>query len=147
MRMLSLHIIKSMVNMHFKWFSPKHIISESHRLQKLIFLPAVNRHPIGFDGVRNPEAKFSCWGPFNRREKNMCSEHTHIFKKHIINMHVYANRRKVRLIENNDKCRYLKNWHVKGLCIRCFFCRSPPRFLFGVVRQFCRFWIWSNTEC
>jgi hypothetical protein len=24
---------------------------------------------------------------------------------------------------------------------------SPPRFLFGVVKQFCRFGIWSNTQC
>jgi hypothetical protein len=23
---------------------------------------------------------------------------------------------------------------------------SPPRFLFGVVKQFCRFGIWSNTQ-
>jgi hypothetical protein len=24
---------------------------------------------------------------------------------------------------------------------------SPPRFLLGVVKQFCRFGIWSNTQC
>jgi hypothetical protein len=24
---------------------------------------------------------------------------------------------------------------------------SPPRFLFGVVKQFCRFGIWSNIQC
>jgi hypothetical protein len=24
---------------------------------------------------------------------------------------------------------------------------SPPRFLFLVVKQFCRFEIWSNTQC
>jgi hypothetical protein len=24
---------------------------------------------------------------------------------------------------------------------------SPPRFLFGVVKQFCRFGIWSHTQC
>jgi hypothetical protein len=27
--------------------------------------------------------------------------------------------RKIRLIESNVKCRYLKNWLVKGLCGRC----------------------------
>ena len=27
--------------------------------------------------------------------------------------------RKIRLIESNAKCRYLKNWLVKGLCGRC----------------------------
>jgi len=24
---------------------------------------------------------------------------------------------------------------------------SHPRFLFGVVKQFCRYGIWSNTQC
>ncbi len=24
---------------------------------------------------------------------------------------------------------------------------SPPSFLFWVIQQFCRFWIWSDTEC
>ncbi len=24
---------------------------------------------------------------------------------------------------------------------------SPPKFLGGVVKQFCRIWIWSHTEC
>jgi hypothetical protein len=24
---------------------------------------------------------------------------------------------------------------------------SPPRFLFGVEKQFCKFGIWSNTQC
>jgi hypothetical protein len=38
-----------------------------------------------------------------------------------------AIRRKIRLIESNAKCRYLKNWHVKGICGRCFiFLRLPP---------------------
>ncbi len=31
-------------------------------------------------------------------------------------------RRKIRLIECNAKCRYLKNWPVTGLCGRCFIC-------------------------
>jgi hypothetical protein len=36
-------------------------------------------------------------------------------------------RRKIRLIECNAKCRYLKNWPLKGLCGRCFiFLRPPP---------------------
>ncbi len=34
--------------------------------------------------------------------------------------------RKIRLIEGNAKCRYLKNWPVKGLCGRCFICLRPP---------------------
>jgi hypothetical protein len=32
----------------------------------------------------------------------------------------WCSRRKIRLIECNAKCRYLKNWPVKGLCGRCF---------------------------
>jgi hypothetical protein len=32
----------------------------------------------------------------------------------------WCSRRKIRLIECNDKCRYLKNCPVKGLCGRCF---------------------------
>jgi hypothetical protein len=43
----------------------------------------------------------------------------------------------------------LKNWPVKGLSGRCLFVSgplpSPRRFLFGVVKHFCRFGIWSNT--
>ncbi len=38
-------------------------------------------------------------------------------------------RRKIRLIECNAKCRYLKNWPVKGLCCRCFVCLRPPPLL------------------
>ena len=38
-------------------------------------------------------------------------------------------RRKIRLIESNVKCRYLKNWPVKGLCGRCFICLRPPPLL------------------
>ncbi len=36
-----------------------------------------------------------------------------------------AQRRKIRLIENNAKCRYLKSWPVKGFCDRCFICLRP----------------------
>jgi hypothetical protein len=49
--------------------------------------------------------------------------------------HSIRNRRKIRLIES-----YLKN--VLGLCGRCLSVRDPPpcpRFLFGVLSQFCRF--------
>ncbi len=35
-------------------------------------------------------------------------------------------RRKIRLIESNAKCRYLKNWPVKGHCGRCFICLRSP---------------------
>ncbi len=38
-------------------------------------------------------------------------------------------RRKIRLIESNAICRYLKNWPVKGLCGRCFICPKPPPLL------------------
>jgi hypothetical protein len=37
--------------------------------------------------------------------------------------------RKIRLIESNAKCRYLKNLPVKGLCARCFIRLSPSRLL------------------
>ncbi len=37
--------------------------------------------------------------------------------------------RKIRLIENNAKCRYLKNQPVKGLSGRCFICLRPPPLL------------------
>ncbi len=60
-----------------------------------------------------------------------------------------SNRRKIRLIEDNAKCLHLKNWHVKRLCGRVFsvWGPSPPRTLFGVVKQFHKFWMWSDTEC
>ncbi len=34
-------------------------------------------------------------------------------------------RRKIILIECNDKCRYLNKLTCKGLCGRCFICRGP----------------------
>ncbi len=44
---------------------------------------------------------------------------------------------------------FLKNLPVKALGGRCLsICGPlPPRFLFGMVKQFCRFGIWSNTQC
>ncbi len=44
---------------------------------------------------------------------------------------------------------FLKNLLVKVLGGRCLSMWGPlpPRFLFGVVKQFCRFGIWSNTQC
>jgi hypothetical protein len=38
-------------------------------------------------------------------------------------------RRKIRLIECNAKCRYLKNLLVKELCGWCFICLGPPPLL------------------
>jgi hypothetical protein len=43
-------------------------------------------------------------------------------------------------IDTKAECRHLKNLPVKGLCGRCLSVPiSPPRFLFGLVWQFCRF--------
>ncbi len=59
-------------------------------------------------------------------------------------------RRKVRLIESNEKYRHQKNWPVMGLWGRCLSVWGPPPLLgycLGVVLQFCRFWIWSDKEC
>ncbi len=39
---------------------------------------------------------------------------------------VQTDRRKIRLIESNAKCRYLKIWPVNGLCGSCFICLRPP---------------------
>ncbi len=36
-----------------------------------------------------------------------------------------SNRRKIRLIEGNAKCRHLKNWPVQGLCGRRLSVRCP----------------------
>jgi hypothetical protein len=49
-----------------------------------------------------------------------------------------TDRRNIRLIEGNAKCRHLKDWPVKGLCGRCLSVWGPfpPRFSFGVVKQF-----------
>ncbi len=46
-----------------------------------------------------------------------------------------ASPRKIRLIECNAKCRYLKSLPVKGLCGRCFFCLSPPPLLWPHIPQ------------
>ncbi len=35
-------------------------------------------------------------------------------------------------------------WRQLFICLKA---PSPPRFLFGVVKQFCRFGIWSNAQC
>jgi hypothetical protein len=44
-------------------------------------------------------------------------------------------RRKIRLIESNAKCRHLKNFPVKGLGAGGYLSEapSPPKFLFWVV--------------
>ncbi len=38
---------------------------------------------------------------------------------------VSSSRRKIRLIEDNAKCRHLKNWSVQGLCGRCLSVWGP----------------------
>jgi hypothetical protein len=50
-------------------------------------------------------------------------------------------RRKIRLIENTAKWRYLKSWPVKELCCSVYLSQAPshPMFLFGVVKQFVGF--------
>jgi hypothetical protein len=48
--------------------------------------------------------------------------------------------RKIRLIESNAKCRYLKKLTYKGTLRQVFICLWPPLllgFLFGMVKQFC----------
>ena len=55
-------------------------------------------------------------------------------------------RRKIRLIESDAKCRYLKNRDFAA-GVYLSEAPSPPRVLFGVVKQLCRFAIWSNTQC
>jgi hypothetical protein len=42
----------------------------------------------------------------------------------------------------NPKCRLLL-----AACVYLSDAPSPPRFLFGVVKQFCMFGIWPNTQC
>ncbi len=46
------------------------------------------------------------------------------------------------------ECRLFKKFACKGTWRQVFICLwalSPHRFLFGVVKQFFRFWVWSNT--
>jgi hypothetical protein len=57
-------------------------------------------------------------------------------------------RRKIRLIEGNVKCRYLKKLTCKGT-FRQFYlseAHSLPRLLFGVVKQFCRYLIRNRVQ-
>ncbi len=60
-------------------------------------------------------------------------------------------RRKIRLnLESNAKCRHLKKGIWKGTLQQVFICLRPHPFLdfcLGVVEQFCKFWIWSDTDC
>ncbi len=65
----------------------------------------------------------------------------------------------INYIDTKAKCRHLKNLPAKGLCAlrqmhgRRNFKNTNPLMsslmviLLGVVKQFCRFWIWSETEC
>ncbi len=51
--------------------------------------------------------------------------------------------------ESHSRCSYLKKLTCKRTLRQEFICPRPPyppRFLLGVVKQFCRFWIWSETE-
>jgi hypothetical protein len=53
-----------------------------------------------------------------------------------------AQRRKNRLIESNEKYRYLTKIDLERDCAAGVYLSeapSPPRFLFGVVKQICRF--------
>jgi hypothetical protein len=54
------------------------------------------------------------------------------------------------LQNKTPKCRlFLKIDQLRYLATGAYISEapSPPRFLFGVVPQFCRFGIWSNTQC
>ncbi len=57
-------------------------------------------------------------------------------------------RRNIRLIESNDKMSLSKKIYLyRDFAAGVYLSEapSPPRFLFGVVKQFNRFWIWSDT--
>ncbi len=51
-------------------------------------------------------------------------------------------RRKIRLIECNDKCRYLNKLTCKGICGRCFICLRPPPLLPPLTHMY----IFSNSS-
>jgi hypothetical protein len=42
---------------------------------------------------------------------------------------------------------FIKNWPDLAASVYLSEAPSPPRFLFGVQKQFCRFRIGSNTQC
>ncbi len=64
------------------------------------------------------------------------------------NAHGLLQRRKIRLIEGNAKCRYLKFFTCTGTLWQVFYLSvSAPLLGFGVEKQFCRFGIWSNIQC
>ncbi len=55
-----------------------------------------------------------------------------------------------KLIDSNPKCRlFLKIDLKRDMAAGVYLSEapSPPRFWFGVVKQFCRFRILSNTQC
>ncbi len=55
---------------------------------------------------------------------------------HRLNLLHIQPRRKIRLIESNAKCRYLKinlYWGDFAACFYLYEAPSPPRFLYGVV--------------
>jgi hypothetical protein len=79
--------------------------------------------------------KFSSRGPFLSMGQDVREEDYICFERFC--------RRKIRLIESNVKCRYLKKFTCKGSVFAAgaylIGAPSPPRFLFWVVRQFCSF--------
>jgi hypothetical protein len=57
-----------------------------------------------------------------------------------LNMRIQRAHKKIRLIESNAKCRYLKKLACKMILRQVFICLRPHPFLvflFGVVWQFC----------
>jgi hypothetical protein len=56
---------------------------------------------------------------------------------------------RITLKTPNPKGRLLKKMTSKGIWRQLYLpeAPSPPSFLFGVVKQFFRFGIWSNTQC
>ncbi len=78
----------------------------------------------------------------------LCKIQDTMSPSHIFHFFLILGRRKIWLIENNAKCSYLKNVLKMVFAPGVYLSEapSPTRFLFGVLRQFCRFWIWSDLQ-
>ncbi len=92
---------------------------------------------VGYKGKKYLETKIQSFSVFFRsmvillegqlylavKAKTFCFQTCDIFL--LIAVKERVARRKIRLIESNAKCRYLKIELVKGLCGRCFICLRP----------------------
>jgi hypothetical protein len=78
-----------------------------------------------------------------------CAQHQLNSNYSSLYRHLRTSMDQIALKTPNPNCRLFFKIYLERDLAACVYkpdAPSPPRFLFGVVKQFCRFGIWSNTQ-